>query len=146
MRDREEPLDERQPAIQSLLCVRVRKVERDGLALVGRGIPIVHQGEVGDDPVLEPKELEVPVEPPARVLLPEHDHQQRRDKQHAPAPDCDLRATVDAVPTSAERPQDDQDGDRDDDPEAGGQPIEIAIRVLHRELHRITGVACHLRV
>jgi hypothetical protein len=45
-----------------------------GLPLVGRRVAIVHQCEEDDNPVAEPLQLEIPVEPPPRVLLPEQDH------------------------------------------------------------------------
>ncbi len=50
VRDREQPLDERKPAVQVLLGVRVREVERDRLLLVGGRVAVVHQGEVDGRP------------------------------------------------------------------------------------------------
>jgi hypothetical protein len=46
----------------------------DRLPLVGRGVFIVHQQYVDADSVAEAHQFEVPVEPPARVLLPEKQH------------------------------------------------------------------------
>src|SRR5207247_3622788 len=71
VRDREDPLDERKPAVQLALRVRIGHVERDALALVRRWIAVVEQREVYADAVQEPNQLEVPVEPPARILLTE---------------------------------------------------------------------------
>jgi hypothetical protein len=78
VRDCEEPFHERQPAIEVLFCVGVGVVERDALVFVGGRVAVVHQREIDADPVREPEQLEVPVEPPAWVLLPEQDHQERR--------------------------------------------------------------------
>ena len=74
-RDGEEPLDQWQPAIEVALGVRVGKLEPHPLSLVSRRIAVTHEREVGANPVAEAQQLEVPVEPPARVLLAEHDHQ-----------------------------------------------------------------------
>jgi hypothetical protein len=57
--------------------------EADRLVVVGGGVGVVHQRQVDQDPVGEPLQLEVPVEPPARVLLPEQDHEQRAEEQQA---------------------------------------------------------------
>src|SRR6266542_882972 len=134
VRDREQPLHEREPAVQVALGVRVGDVELHRLALVGRGIAVVHQREVGRDPVLEPEQLEVPVEPPARVLLAEHDHQQRRQEEQAagaaaPAPRPEMLVPV-LRALAAERGGHDQNRDRNDQPERRCQPVELTSRVI----------------
>src|SRR5207244_1107727 len=73
VRDREEPLDERKPAIEPRLRIRVGEFERDRLALVGRRIAVVHQRQIDPDPIREAKQLAVPVVPPAGVFLAEDD-------------------------------------------------------------------------
>jgi hypothetical protein len=47
----------------------------DRLLLVGGRVPVVHQEHVDADPVAEAQQFEVPVIPPARVLLSEQQHQ-----------------------------------------------------------------------
>ena len=73
------------PAAEVVLGVGVGEVEVDGLLLVGGGVAVVHQREVNGDPVGEAGQLQVPVVPPARVLLAEEQHQQHWDEQHADA-------------------------------------------------------------
>ena len=57
----------------------------DRLFLVGGRIVIVEQGQVGGDAVGEAKQVEVPIEPPARVLLAEQDHQDEGQEEQADA-------------------------------------------------------------
>ena len=47
------------------------------MVIVGGGVLVIHQRQVDADPVAEAKQLQLPVEPPARVLLAEEDHEQR---------------------------------------------------------------------
>jgi hypothetical protein len=108
--------------------------------LVGGRVAIVHQGEVDAYPVREPKQLEVPVEPPARVLLPEHDQQERRQDENSAGADHDRLAVLGsavALRVTLDGRRDDQDRNRDDYPEGRRQPVELAIRVFDRELHRV---------
>jgi hypothetical protein len=75
MRDGEQPLDQRQPPVQ-FRNVGVRVVKADRLLILGCRISVVHRGQVRANPVAEPLQLKISVEPPARILLPEHDHEQ----------------------------------------------------------------------
>src|SRR5439155_10983436 len=102
---------------------------------------VVHQRQVDADPVREAKELEVPVVPPARVLLAEDDHEERRQEEEAGSAEGDLRTLALAVPypasSAADRRREDEDRDRDDEPESGRKPIEVAVGVLDRVLQGI---------
>jgi hypothetical protein len=73
----DQPLDQGQPAVEVTPGVRVGIVEVDRLVLICGRVAVVHQGQVGTDPVGEALQLQVAVEPPPRVLLAEQDHQQR---------------------------------------------------------------------
>jgi hypothetical protein len=86
VRDRGQPLHQRQPPVEIALGIRIGVVQVNRLVIVGGGVPVVHQRQVDADPGGKPRQLEVPVEPPPGVLLPEHDHQQRAEEQRAPCP------------------------------------------------------------
>jgi hypothetical protein len=49
--------------------VGVRVVEVDRLLIIGCGMPVIHQDQVGPDPVAEPLQLKTPVLPPARYFF-----------------------------------------------------------------------------
>src|SRR5215207_5868155 len=87
VRDGEQPLDEREPAVELALGVGIGDIEPHPLPLVCRGVAVVHQCEVGADTVAEAQQLDIPVVPPTRVFLPEDYHQQRRKEQQARAAD-----------------------------------------------------------
>ena len=86
MRDREQPLDQRQPAIH-LARVRVGEFEVDRLLFVRRGITVVQQGQVRRDAIGEAHQVEVPVEPPARILLTKYQHEHQRHEDRGSADD-----------------------------------------------------------
>jgi len=100
------------------------------LVVVGGGVPVVHQRQVDPDPVGEPLQLKVPVEPPPGVLATEQDHQQRGEEEHAPG-------------QGAEQ---DRDRDHQDGAEGGAQPVEGPVGVVDGELDRVSGLfpVCHL--
>src|SRR5439155_24034012 len=81
----------------------------------------------------------VPVVPPARVLLAEQDHQERREQEEATAADRDGLAAP--TPVCVAPPLDacgeDDDRDRDDDPERRCEAVEVAFGILDRILQRI---------
>ena len=127
--------------------VWVAEVERDRLVLVRRWVAVVHQRQVGADPGREPQQLAVPVEPPAWVLLPKHDHEQRTEHEQPTRPGRNFSAVVageDAPMATADRPADDEDRDCDDDPERGRQSVELALRVGDRKLRWVCRLACSL--
>jgi hypothetical protein len=74
VRDGQQPLHQRQPAIEVSLGVGVIDLEMHRLLVNGRGVPIGEQSEVSKDPRLETHQFSGEVEPPAWVPLPEHDH------------------------------------------------------------------------
>ena len=86
--------------------------------LVGRGIAVLHQREVDADPGREAHQLEVPVKPPARVLLPEQDQQQRRQHDQACSADGAGELLAAAVGVAAALEQGEHDRDRDDHEQA----------------------------
>jgi hypothetical protein len=98
---------------------------------------------------LEPQQLEVEVVPPARIFLPKHDHQQRREEEN-PATSCRKEcAVLAAAPATrpvaaANRGQHDHNRDRDDDPERRRQPVQVPIRIIDRELHWILVATCRV--
>ena len=100
------------------------------LVVVGGGVPVVHQRQVDPDPVGEPLQLKVPVEPPPGVLAAEQDHQQRGEEEHAPR----------------QRAEQGRDRDHQDGAEGGAQPIEGPVGVIDGELDRVSGLfpVCHL--
>jgi hypothetical protein len=107
----------------------------NGLVIGGGRMPVVHQRQIGGDPVGGPLKLQVPVEPPPRILLAEQDHQQRSGEQQAAGPQATVIASL--------------PGDRHVAPEAAcstmalGRPakirkpvlntIEVSIRVVDGE-------------
>src|SRR5262249_43975911 len=79
-------------------------------------------------------------EPPARVLLPEQDHQQRGQEQESSGTARDGPAAVVSgvrAFVSPDRSREDQDRDRGEEPEEGRRPIEVSVRVRDRELDGI---------
>lgn len=109
------------------------------LMLVGRGIAVVHQREVGADPVREAQQLEVPVEPPARILAAEEEHEERRQEQQTGAADDDRAASAAGIEVgaaarvAADARQHDRDRDHGQDPKRRGQPVEVAVGIVDRE-------------
>src|SRR5207247_8988148 len=69
VRNRQEPLDERQPAIQLMPRIGVGKLKVHGMLAVRRGILIAQQRQIDGDAGAEPCQGQVPVEPPSWVLL-----------------------------------------------------------------------------
>ena len=146
VRDRQEPLHQRQPAVELVAGVWIAKVEPHGLVLVGRRIAIVQQRGVDGDARGEARELEVPVKPPARILLPEEDHQQRTGDEHAAGADHDHGR----VPSGAASGVDlrgaghhrENDRDRDDreGPEEGREPVQRPVGIVDIECRRVVGV------
>ena len=51
--------------------------DMDGLLVVGRGVFVPQDEKVGKSPVAQPNQVEVEIEPPTWVLVPEEQHQQR---------------------------------------------------------------------
>jgi D-alanyl-D-alanine carboxypeptidase len=140
--DREEPLDDRQPAVEVSPRVGVAEVQTYRLLLVGRGVAVVHQRHVDPHPVGEAQQLEVPVKPPARVLLAEHDHQQRRQEHQPRAADRDrgagaAGAALEAATAGVAADARQHDCDRDDreDPEGRRKTVQLAVRVVDRKPH-----------
>jgi hypothetical protein len=145
VRNREQPLDQRQPPVEVALDVGVRQLEVGVLLLVRRWVDVGHEQGIGRDAVDEAHEVEVPVEPPARILLAEHDHQD--DGKHH-EPDARGRAVrrggaaiapvgVPRIATAVEQRQHDQDRDHREDPECARQPVERPVGVVDRQLHGI---------
>src|SRR5215208_3016104 len=133
VRDGQKPLDERQPAVQGPRSIGVVKVEAHVLLLVGRGVAIAHEGEVGADAVSEAQELAVPVKPPARVLLAEDEHEKRREKKEPRASEDDGRrgnTGADLRRATAERGEDEGDRDDREDAKARAHAVEVAVRVI----------------
>ena len=77
MGDREQPLDQRQPAVEVLGYVRVGEIQVHGLLILGRGVAVIHQRHIDADTVREAPELLVPLKPPAGVALAKDDQQER---------------------------------------------------------------------
>ncbi len=138
MRDREQPLHQRQPAVQVAFDIGVVDLEVDALLLDRRGVLVGEQHEVGADAGAEPSELQGEVEPPARVALPEHDHQQGREEQAGGDATAraahDLTALVVNRPVSASGEHGDDDPDRNDQDHAekGRHPV-VLLRVVDLE-------------
>ena len=89
------------------------------------------------DPVDEAHQFEVPVEPPARVFLPEEDHQDGGQDDQRPA-----RVDVGAAGFAAEgglgeQRGDDRDRDHREDPEEGGEAVQVSVRIVDREFDRV---------
>jgi hypothetical protein len=138
VRDREGPLHQGQPAVQVAFGVGIVDVEVDTLLLDGRGVVVGEQRDVRADAGAEPGELEGEVEPPARVALPEQDHQQGRGEQAGRDPAARrahrLAALVVDRPrhTGGEDAVDDRDRDDQHDPEQGRHPV-VSVGVVDRE-------------
>src|SRR6266545_3929389 len=138
VRNGEDPLDERQPPAH-LPGVRVLEVEVDRLLLVSGRITIVEQGEVRGNAVGEAQEVQVPVEPPARVFLPKYEHQHERN-EHCRAADHDRvpgRVVAVAEGLARQHREHDHDRDRGDETEGSAEPVEWPGRKFDIELHRI---------
>jgi hypothetical protein len=97
-----------------------------GLPLVGRRVAIVHQCEEDDNPVAEPLQLEIPVEPPPRVLLPEQDHEQWPEEETA-AGTVGNGAAAMREGVAGNALEHDQDRNRDKDSQRRRQPAQASI-------------------
>jgi hypothetical protein len=91
----------------------------DTLFVDSRRILVAEERHVGADPSAEAGELAAEVEPPARVALPEEDHQQGRDEEATGDPAARGADRVTAVvlerPGRAGGEHSDDDGDRNDE-------------------------------
>src|SRR5918995_3106841 len=67
VRDREEPLHQREPAVELVRGIGVHDIDVDGLLLVHRRVLVTQQEDVGGNAHLEPEQHHVEVEPPPRV-------------------------------------------------------------------------------
>src|SRR5579864_323706 len=67
VRQREDPLDERQPPVQAGGGIRVRQRDMDRLLFVRRWILVAQKRDVRGDADGEPRQFDVPVEPPPRI-------------------------------------------------------------------------------
>ena len=115
--------------------------------VVGRRVPVVHQEVVRDHPIAEPRELEVPVVPPARVLLAEQEHQDHGSEDGAAArpghdPGAASTARLIRGVGMVEKAQQDRDRDDRDEPECAGHAVEQAVGVVDPEAY---GVRFHGR-
>ena len=117
--------------------VGVRHVEVDRLLFVGRWELVAQQQEVAHHPVVEAQEGEVEVEPPAWVLLAEHDGEQwRDDDETARQADEEQPAAVasGAEGGAAEDGEHDEDRDGVDGSEERRDSIELPVGVVDVEL------------
>ena len=141
MGDGQEPLDEGEPAVEVGFGVGVLDVEVDGLVFVGGGVLVAQGQDVDLDAVDEAAEFEVPVEPPARVLVAEDQHQ---DEGKPEEWDGDGRlvgaAGLAAVDEAGNERGDDEDGDDHDETEEGGEAVEGAVGVVDGELDGVVGL------
>jgi hypothetical protein len=81
VRNRQQPLHQRQPAIGVSSRIWVVVVEMDRLMVASGRVAVVRQSKNRDDAVGESLQFEIPVEPPARALAQEKDHEQRTEEQ-----------------------------------------------------------------
>ncbi len=138
----QEPLDQGQPAIEPAPRVRVGIVQVDGLLLVGRGVAVIHQRQVHADTVREPLQLQVPVEPPAGVLLAEHDHEERSQEQQPNRPGAAGHRVVVGRPVpgaSRNRAEQHEDRQRHDQAKECGGAIERPGRIGDGEANGVRG-------
>lgn len=77
VRDREQPLENRHPAIEIVFHVRIIDSQVHGLLFNGGGVLVREQSCVGADPGLETGQLGREVKPPARITLSKENHQGR---------------------------------------------------------------------
>jgi hypothetical protein len=77
--DGQQPFHQRKQPVQIIDHVRVVRIKVHRLLFVRRGVFVRCQQKLHGDAGMEAEQLNVEVPPPARVLLPEHDHQKRRD-------------------------------------------------------------------
>ena len=73
MRNRQQPLEEREPPIQVALDVRIVDRQTDRLLVDGRGVPVCQKQEIRTNPRLEAREFPREIEPPSRVALADRD-------------------------------------------------------------------------
>ena len=106
----------------------------------GRGILVTQQREIRQDPGAKPRQGQVPVEPPPRVLVAEQQHQHRRHK-HGPARAERIVRGIAAALGPGDQRQDDADGNDREQPEEGRQseerprpPVAAPARLDAREL------------
>ena len=119
----------------------------DRLLVLGRGVAVGEQREVGADARPEAVELKNEVEPPARVALPEDDHQRRGGEQ--PTGDAATAAcrTLDHLARlvddrgrgrgSTHQRQHDGYGDDEENAEERGDPVQ-PVGVVDLEASRIS--------
>jgi para-nitrobenzyl esterase len=153
VRDGKEPLDQRHPTVE-LRSVRIGEVQVDGLLFVGGGILIAQELAVRQHAHEETGELQVPVVPPAGVLLAEEDHEQDRqeeDPAHGPLPR--VAHPLHRHGARTKESSDDADGYDPQEAESGGEPVQFAVGIVHIVGERVAGhggigllrVVLHLR-
>ena len=69
------------PTVEICCCVRISEVVSNGLIFIDRRIFVAQKHPIGLDMGAKPHPSQLPVESPARVFLPEQDHQKRRHIQ-----------------------------------------------------------------
>ena len=136
----EQPLHQRQPAVEILFDVGVVDDQLDRLLFIGGGVHVGHQSEIRAHPGCETSELDVEVEPPPRVLLSEHDHQQHGRSQHPGTSGTESESVLsepEAGCGAVEEGQDDPDGDEVDETQARRQAVQVAVGVLDCQSRRV---------
>src|SRR5215216_4268406 len=135
VRDREEPLHQREPAVELVRGVGIHDIDVDGLLPVHRRVLVPQQEDVGADSRLEPEQHHVEVEPPPRVLVAQRQQGDHREEQQQ-------RHPAEGVPAEPRAPepeqrQQQQQRDRQDQSEPGGDPVQLPVRIVDRERQRI---------
>src|SRR5579871_1972013 len=116
-----------------MIGVGVRELEMDGLLVVGRGIAVIHEGEVDGDSIAEAGELQVPVVPPTRVLLAEYEHQHYRDDEDTDTARGIARAGGPGAAREGaafQKPSEDRDRDDREDTKSRAEPVEAAVGIV----------------
>ncbi len=145
-----EPLDHGEPAAK-LPCIRVRDVKVNRLVIIDGRQLIRHEGEVGVDSGKELRLVQVPVKPPAGILVPYQKHYGRWQRDEAG--EQEFPAPLGCGPYKRKRGDeheynlvDQYDEERDyrccqEKPEKGAQPVELVVRIVDSEFE---GVAAGL--
>jgi hypothetical protein len=114
--------------------VGVGKLDVHGLLVVGGGVLVAQQEQVGEHPVAEADQVEVELEPPGRVFGPEQ--QDQHDGQEEEAAGAD-RSVAEVDGGAAHQGQDNENGQDGEDAKGDREAVPVGLLIVDREVDRV---------